>query len=90
MIWWCNVKKGRYSNHEYIYDKKTKSQTLEQYLINFVWIVNQLMRIFIPKKFLSTEDTKLEQIQDLKFYLDGSKFFWWEIKQTNEIKQAVN
>lgn len=28
----------------------------------------------IPKKFLSTEDTKLEHILDLKFYLDGSKF----------------
>ena len=32
------------------------------------------IRIFIPRKFLSTEDTKLEHILDLKFYLDGSKF----------------
>ena len=36
---------------------------------------HRIMRIFIPKKFLSAEDTKLEHIQDLKFYLDGSKFF---------------
>ena len=33
MIWWRNVKKTRHSNHDYIYDKKTRSQTIKQYLI---------------------------------------------------------